>query len=245
MKLRIAILTFASAFCGLASTVQVCSVNGTPVTCNLDGATSGTAPDSTAAYQLGLTDIGSDFSDVYVTPINTELQNTTGTFSAYVPGAATNGSYASLAPYMYFTVNPYGDNPAAGDPYALIIVSDSGYTATNDAWYTDGINDDSTVHIVLGGGWTAAEAGITNPDWTTCCGDLPTLGDLLSIVIPATGSEAATTWGDLNVYKARVAAGDWGGSGGPYTAFVGNVDIVSSPEPGTSCFWPVPLPLSP
>src|ERR1017187_3929451 len=233
MKTGIIVGMLSLTFCAWADNFQACAINGAPVTCGLDNVGTGTIGGNDA-YKLYLTDVGSDFADLYMTGINAKLANTTGTFQAYVPGASTNGAYASLEPYMYFTVNPYGTNFAGGDPYALVLVADSGFgNFVNDKWYQDGISLASTVHIVLGNGWTAAEAGITNSDWLTCCGDLPTLGNLLSVVIPAAGAEPAMTWGDTSVYKARVAAGNWGGSGGPYTAYVGNMDLVSTPEPGS------------
>ncbi|HWE50542.1 MAG TPA: PEP-CTERM sorting domain-containing protein [Bryobacteraceae bacterium] len=232
MRIQVLVLGLVSALCASAANYQFCMINGAPAGCTAeDSASTGTAPDSSPAYSLSLSDASSDFADIYLTGINATLATTSATFSAYVPGAALNGDNASLSPYAYFTINPYGTTLGAGDPYALVIASTSGFTSSNDGWYTDGINANSTVHIVLVN-WTAADAGITNPDWLTCCSDLPTLGQLLSVSIPATGSEAALTWGDTNVYKARVAAGDWGNSG-TYQAYVGNFDVETSPEPGT------------
>lgn len=239
MKIRILILSLAFALCAGAETVRSCQINGVAVGCGLEnGASLGIAPDSTLAYALTLSDVASNdpaayLADVYVTGIDHTLQQTSLTFSSYVPGAGTNGANSVLTPYAYFTVNPYGTNLVpGGDPYALVIVATSGFASSNDNWYTDGINLDSTVHIVLGNGWTAAQAGITNPDWLSCCGDLPTLGQLLSTGIPAAGSNPAMTWGNTDVYKARVAAGNWDGTG-TYVAYVGNVDIVGTPEPST------------
>ena len=235
MKTGIIVGMLSLTFCAWADNFQTCAINGAIVACGLVNVGTGTAGGN-SAYQLSLADVGTGFADLYMTGINAKLANTTGTFQAYVPGAPTNAvAYAGLEPYMYFTVNPYGANLApGGDPYALVLVADSGFgNFVNDKWYQDGISLASTVHIVLGNGWTAAEAGITNSDWLTCCGDLPTLGNLLSVVIPAAGAEPAMTWGDTSVYKARVAAGNWGGSGGPYTAYVGNMDLVSTPEPGS------------
>jgi PEP-CTERM motif len=218
---------FLMLVAGSAWADSLCSINGAPVTCGEDNVTL-TNVSGTPAYQLSLTDISSDFSDVYITGLNSQLKNTTGTFEAYVPSA--NGTYANLDPYMYFTVTPQSlSSFSASDPYALVIVSASGFAPATDAWYQDGMTLDSTVHIVLVN-WTAAAAGITDPAWTTCCSNLPMLGDLLNVSLPGGG-----TWGDLNVYKARVAAGDWGGSGGPYTAYVRDINIntESVPEPAS------------
>src|ERR1017187_309274 len=236
MKTLIIVGMISLAFCAWGDNFQKCSINGASVTCGLEtqGVGSTISTDTVGgkdAYKLYLPNVGGDFADLYMTGINAKLANTTGTFQAYVPGAA-NGGYASLQPYMYFTINPYGTDFSV-DPYALVIVADSGFgNFVNDAWYQDGISLASKVHIVLAN-WTPAAAGITNLDWLTCCSDLPTLGQLLNVAIPAAGAEPAMTWGDTNVYKARVAAGDWGSNGGPYTAFVGNMDVVSTPEPGS------------
>src|ERR1017187_6425182 len=181
MKTGIIVGMLSLAFCAWGDNFQNCSINGAAVGCGLDAQGAGSISPGTAggnsAYQLTLPNVGSDFADLYMTGINAKLANTTGTFQAYVPGASTNGAYASLEPYMYFTVNPYGTNFAGGDPYALVIVADSGFgNFVNGTWYQDGISLASKVHIVLEN-WTAGAAGITNPDWLTCCPCCPVLED--------------------------------------------------------------------
>ena len=196
MKTLIIVGMISLAFCAWGDNFQKCSINGASVTCGLEtqGVGSTISTDTVGgkdAYKLYLPNVGGDFADLYMTGINAKLANTTGTFQAYVPGAA-NGGYASLQPYMYFTINPYGTDFSV-DPYALVIVADSGFgNFVNDAWYQDGISLASKVHIVLAN-WTPAAAGITNLDWLTCCSDLPTLGQLLNVAIPMNpGSRTCT-----------------------------------------------------
>jgi hypothetical protein len=131
---------------------------------------------------------------------------------------------------MYYTVY---NGTSIFDGYALVIAANSGFTAATDSWYQDGLIATSTVHLVFGDGWTPANMGITNSDWTTCCSDLPTLAQLDSVVIPGMGGE---DWGGLSIYKARVAIGD-SGSGTPgYTADISSVELnppVVTPEGGS------------
>jgi hypothetical protein len=249
MRLRIVTLVLAVAAVAWAGGIG-CTYNGTTLPYCVLGATgSGTAQVGTfpnpigTAYQLVLHNIGNDTA--YVTtwlpggeigpvtglPEGT-LAQTTATFDAYVPGAATNGSDASLDPYMILGVYPTGADPSNySDPYALVIVNNSGFNQfQNDGWYMDGIGPNSTVHIMLWGTWATnpALSGITNPDWLSCCSDLPTLSQLDGTALPGGG-----TWGDLNLDEAWVQVGNWGGSGGPYTAYVSGMDITVTPEPIT------------
>ena len=253
MGLRIAGLALAVAASAWA-TGTACTYNTIDLTCQTFATGSGAVNLGTyaspigAAYQLVLQDIGGGTAGIFAFlpggeggPVVGATQGTlgseTGTFQAYVPGAATNGAFANLAPFMYFGVYPNGSDPSNfSDPYALVIVDNSGFNQfTNDAWYTDGIGPNSTVHIVLFD-WTAAAAGITNPDWLSCCSDLPTLSQLDSTVIPGVG-----TWGGLLLDEAVVQVGDWGGSGGPYTAYINGFAV--TPEPGTAILFLLSVPL--
>lgn len=228
--LTIGVMVLATMLAGNAAASSICRINGVDQACGEDGPTL-TTLNGNPAYQFTLTDIGSGFSDLYMTGIGGTFESVTASFTAYVPGPAVNGAFSNLAPYVYFTVNPYGTNFAGGDPYALVIASNSGFgNFVNDGFYQDGIGPNSTVHVVLSN-WSSAQAGITNPDWLTCC-TISTLSTLMSTTIPASGSNPSMTWGELNVYKARVATGDWGGSGGPYTAYVSAFDVTPAPDPG-------------
>src|ERR1035437_1441848 len=152
-----------------------CFVNGVDLGCLPYTQGGGTVTYSTffppigTAYQLKLTDVGTDSAVIYNHPDQGTLGYTTGTFQAYVPGAGANGGFDTLAPYMYFEVEAIGGPTGT---YALVIVANSGFNNfTNDAWYTDGVGPNSTVHISLQGVWTPGDAallGITNPDWLSC-----------------------------------------------------------------------------
>jgi hypothetical protein len=242
MKLRIFVLTMALCASAWAGT-QTCTFNGVDLGCSLYPVNNGTVTSGNfaspigLAYELGLSDVGNDEALIYNHPNQGTLGEFAGSFSAYVPGSETNGSFADLAPYMELEVYPAGDTPST---YALIIVANSGFDDfTNDAWYTDGIEPDSTVHIQLEGAWAddPSLSGITNPDWLTCCSDLPTLSELDSTAIPGGG-----TWGDLLLHGAVVGVGTYGGSGGPYTAYVSGFDI-TTPEPSTAFLFVLGIPL--
>jgi hypothetical protein len=234
MNLRVFGLAVSVAASTWAGTLT-CTYNDVNLGCSLFPVNGGTVTQGTfaspigSAYQLGLSDVGNDEALIYNHPNAGTLGEVSGTFSAYVPGALTNGSFDDLAPYMELEVYPSSDAPST---YALIIVANSGFdTFTNDAWYTDGIAPDSTVHIQLEGDWASdpALSGITNPDWLSCCGDLPTLSELDSTALPGGG-----TWADLLIHGAIVGVGDYGGSGGPYTAYVNGFDLTDTPEPSTA-----------
>jgi hypothetical protein len=231
MNRKIVGLVFAAAASAWAQ--PGCIVNGVDLGCTpYTGGSNGTVVYSTfaspigTAYQLTIPDVGNDEAIIYNHPDQENLGNVNGTFNAYVPGAAVNGGFDSLAPYMYFEVGLPSDPTTT---YALVIVAASGYTMTNDAWYTDGANANSTVHIVIFG--DPSVDGITNPDWTTCCSDLPTLSQLDSVAL--TGAQAGVTWGDLPIHGVLVGIGTYGGNGGPFTAYVDGFDV-TTPEPGTA-----------
>jgi hypothetical protein len=54
-------------------------------------------------------------------------------------------------------------------------------------------------------------------------------GDLLGTSYPS----SSYTWGDMTIFNAYIDSGVWGGSGGPYTAYVDDIHISTVPEPGT------------
>lgn len=83
--------------------------------------------------------------------------------------------------------------------------------------------------------------GITNPAWLTCCSDLPTLSQLDSTAIDPT--LGGGTWGDLMIHGVVLGVGNYGGSGGPYTAYVNGFDVTVTPEPGTALLLALALPL--
>jgi hypothetical protein len=153
-------------------------------------------------------------------PTSGTLRQTTGSFWSYVPSSSPSG----FAPYMYFGVDT--DQNGAwdpGDPGDSLIIASSGgaipATIPQDQWFQTGLNGATSVHV------EDDRSGLTAGTYTVSS------GDTLSSLLNQTLADGVTKWGDLNVFRIYIAAGQWPGVS-TYDAFVDDETVtVSVPEP--------------
>jgi len=143
------------------------------------------------------------------------LNNLNGSFWAYVPSVNNN------VPYMIFGVDTNGnavwDFGPSGDSMVIAFVNTP---VTNDAWFLDGLDGSTLVHVV--GNRSGLTAGTYDASGTQ-----DTLANLRNMTV-----SGSTTWGDLNVQRAYIEAGSWPGVTS-YTGYVDDMALTAVPEPGT------------
>jgi hypothetical protein len=151
---------------------------------------------------------------VRVVPTGVTLGQLSGNFEAYVP----NTSGAINMPYMYFGVDT-NPNGVWGDSGMSLIIAYSTGTAIANTWVQGGLDSSTLVHVEDSRGNLAdGTFSMSSPD---------TLADLCSQTL-ADG----TSWGDLQVMRVYVAAGDWPGVS-DYTGYVDDLTLTTAPEPAT------------
>jgi hypothetical protein len=151
-----------------------------------------------------------------------KLNDVQGTFQAYVPSTS-----AALAPYMYLGVDTNQNGIWNSGTDDLVIAFSDGLVPAvvpQDAWFLTGLDAATKVHVV------GARPGLTAGTYSSS-GTQDTLANLRNVI--ATGS---TTWGDLDVLRVYVAAGEWP-SVSSYTGYVDNLSVV--PEPASMSLFAV------
>ena len=145
------------------------------------------------------------------------LNYLSGSFWAYVPSGNNN------VPYMIFGLDTdqngswnFTGSSTSGDSMVIAFVNTP---VTHDAWFLDGLDASTLVHVV--GNRSGLAAGTYSASGTQ-----DTLANLRNMTV-----SGSTTWGDLTAKRAYIEAGVWPG----VTSFTGYVDdmVLTVPEPAT------------
>lgn len=175
------------------------------------------------SVRLAMPDVDNGYSRVSIdAPNNTpfgRLRDVSATFSVYMDSS----SAVLNTPYVLLGLDNNGDGHYDFSNESLIIQFSSmisGTPATN-TWLNEGFNGMSDAHVQVDRGMLAGDS--YQPDSTP-----DRLSDLYDLNYNAT-----TKWGDLNVFRIRVAAGYFAAGAGdqPYLAYVDNVNVQAVPEP--------------
>ena len=177
----------------------------------------------TTSFKISMPDVDAGYGRPPLTapdnqPIG-KLREVSATFQAYID----NASQVVLPPYLLLGLDNNGDGHYDFETESLVIQFSSqnpGIPATNE-WFTEGLNGSNDVHVQVDRGLLAGDA--YQPDSTP-----DKLQDLYDLSYDGT-----TLWGDLNVYRVRVAAGYFAAGDGDqsYLAYADNINVV--PEPAS------------
>ena len=155
-----------------------------------------------------------------------KLRDVSATFDTYIDPT----SDVVLPPYLLFGLDNNGDGHYDFNNETLVIQFSSqvGPPYTTGTFITDGLNSSNDVHVQVDRGTLGA--GEFQPDSTP-----DQLADLYD-----RNYDATTLFGDLNVYRVRVAAGFFAAGPGDqdYLAYVDNLSVTG---PGAPAAVPEPL----
>ena len=195
------------------------------------GTTAGLSTDyahsATHSAELHLSDIR-DEARVKIAGVGGKVGTTSVTYWAYTPAGAsiTNTPYVEL----YVDTNNNGVSDGIGSTADSYIITSPTTPLIPGQWVQETLTADTLVHIVGNRGSFGVESG-SGSKYSAYNG-FGRFGDLLNETY-----SAGFTWGDMNIFNAYVDTGVWGGSGGPYTAYVDDISVGTVPEPATIVVW--------
>jgi hypothetical protein len=176
------------------------------------------------SLQIQMPDVDAGYGRVTLnSPTNEpigKLRDVSATFETFIDAS----SDVVLPPYVLLGLDNNNDGQYDSNTESLVIqFSSQNATPTAGAWVTETFDGSNNVHVVVDRGGLAA--GDYSPDSTP-----DKLSDLYSEIYSGT-----TLWGDLNVFRVRIAAGFFNAGAGDqdYTALVDNLSVTAVPEPTT------------